>query len=153
MFGMHKRKLIKLVDREKVKAAIAEAEASTTGEIRVSVASFFWGDVHLVAERAFVRLGMANTKERNGVLIFVVPARKRFVIIGDEAIHRRVGQEFWDRTAAAISERFKRGDFTGGLVHGIQEAGRELAAHFPRQGPRDVNQLPDDVDFGDEGKK
>jgi uncharacterized membrane protein len=26
---------------------------------------------------------------------------------------------------------FKRGDFTGGLVHGIARAGALLAAHFP----------------------
>jgi len=44
--------------------------------------------------------------------------------------------------------RFKDRDFTGGLVHGITEAGSQLASHFPSQGPRDQNELPDDVDFG-----
>src|SRR5574340_428710 len=109
---MHKRGLIKRIDVEKVRAAIAEAESLTSGEIRVSVSRFFWGDVRKTAEKAFARLGMTGTKERNGVLLFVVPSRRRFVILGDEGIHARVGQEFWEKTAEAISERFKAGDFT-----------------------------------------
>ncbi len=61
-----------------------------------------------------------------------------------------MGQEFWDGVAAAVSERFRKGDFTGGLVHGIEEAGRQLALHFPSEGHRDGNELPDEVDFGGE---
>lgn len=144
---MHRRKLLNLVDVDAVKAAIEKAERETSGQMRVSVSPFFWGSLRRTAEKAFDRLGMARTAHRNGVLIFVVPSRRRFVILGDEAIHAKVGQEFWDKTAAAISDRFKSGDFTGGLVHGIEEAGKQLAAHFPR-GPADTNELPDDVDLG-----
>lgn len=146
---MHKRGLLKRVDVEKVREAIARAEALTSGEIRVSVSTFFWGSVRKTAERAFVRLGMTGTRERNGVLIFVVPSRRRFVILGDEGIHEKVGQAFWEETAAAISARFREGDFTGGLVHGIGEAARQLAVHFPRR-PDDANELPDSVDLGGE---
>ena len=46
--------------------AIHEAERVTSGEIRVSVAHFFWGDVQRTAEKAFRRLGMENTSRRNG---------------------------------------------------------------------------------------
>lgn len=145
---MHRRKLKALIDAEAVKAAIAEAEAQTSGEIRVSVSTFFWGDVRRTAERAFERMGMCGTKDRNGVLFFIVPSRKKFVVLGDQGIHERVGQEFWDAVAAAVSERFAKSDFTGGLVHGITEAGRQLAEHFPHQGEQDVNELSDDVDFG-----
>jgi hypothetical protein len=149
---MHRAKLRKLIDAEAVKRAIEGAERQTSGEIRVSVSTFFWGDVRKTAERAFSRMGMDRTQHRNGVLFFIVPSRKRFVVLGDSGIHEKVGQEFWDGVAAALSERFREGDFTGGLVHGITEAGRQLATHFPSEGERDENELPDDVDFGD-GKK
>lgn len=149
---MHRRKLKALIDAEAVKAAIAQAEALTSGEIRVSVSTFFWGNVHRTAERAFIRMGMNRTEHRNGVLFFIVPSRKKFVVLGDQGIHEKVGQEFWDTVAAAVAERFAKGDFTGGLVHGITEAGRQLAAHFPHQGERDVNELSDEVDFGGKEK-
>ncbi len=149
---MHRRKFRGLVDEGAVTRAIHEAEHGTTGEIRVSVSTFFWGDVRKAAERAFERLGMTRTRHRNAVLIYVVPSRKRFVVLGDEALHARVGQEFWDGVAAAMSGFFRKGDFTGGLVHGIAEAGRQLAQHFPSDGPEGHDELPDEVDFGPEEK-
>jgi uncharacterized membrane protein len=146
---VHSRgKLMKAVDADRVKAAIGEAERVTSGEIRVSVARFFWGSVRRVAERAFARLGVAGTKDRNGILFFIVPGRKKFVVLGDVGIHAKVGQEFRDALAAKMSGHFRKGEFTEGLVEAIGEAGRELAAHFPYDAATDVNELPDDVDFG-----
>jgi uncharacterized membrane protein len=138
------------IDEEAVKAAIAAAEHHTTGEIRVSVSTFFWGDVRKAAEKAFERLGMTATVRRNGVLFFLVPSRRKFVVLGDEGIHQVVGQGFWDDVSAAVSDRFRKGDFTGGLIHGITEAGRVLALHFPRE-DANPNELADDVDFGERG--
>jgi uncharacterized membrane protein len=142
-----RRRLLKSIDVEKVKQAIQTAERQTSGEIRVSVAPFFWGDVRKVAERAFDRLGMTRTAQRNAVLFFLVPARKRFVVLGDEAIHAHVGDAFWEKIAAAVSGEFRKGDFTAGLVKGIETVSQELAAHFPYDAKTDRNELPDDVDF------
>jgi len=145
---MLRARLRQLIDEEAVKAAIVEAERGTRGEIRVSISTFFWGDVRKTAEKAFDRLGMTATARRNGVLFFLVPSRRRFVVLGDEGIHEKVGQRFWEDVTAAVSDRFRKGDFTGGLVLGVAEAGRVLALHFPKD---DVNpnELPDDVDFGE----
>jgi uncharacterized membrane protein len=93
-------------------------------------------------------LGVARTKDHNGILFFVVPGRRSFVVLGDSGIHARVGPEFWQKVADAVSERFRARDFTGGLVLGIETVGRELATHFPYDGATDRNELPDDVDFG-----
>ena len=144
-----RRKLMRTVDTAKVQAAIAAAERQTSGEIRVSVARFFWGSVRHAAGKAFARLGMTRTKDRNGVLFFIVPARRKFVVLGDAGIHAKVGQEFWECIAGLMSERFRKGEFTEGLVAGIAEAGRELAAAFPYDPTVDVNELADDVDFGE----
>jgi len=144
---MTRKKLLRVIDREKVKAAIEKAEHQTSREICVSVAPLFWGSIEKAADKAFVRMGMTHTKERNGVLFFVVPSRRKFVVLGDQGIHDRVGQEFWDRVAAVLSERFREGDFTGGLVRGIEEVGKQLSVHFP-YAKDDIDELPDDVDFG-----
>jgi len=149
MAFISKRKLLDLIDDDRIKAAIVVAEKLTSGEIRVSVSRFFWGNVQRAAHRAFIRLGMQSTHDRNGILFFVVPSRRCFAIIGDEGIHQKVGQEFWEKLVAAMSADFKQGDFNAGLQNGIAEAGRSLAEHFPYQGEKDVNELPDDIDFGD----
>jgi uncharacterized membrane protein len=145
---MTRKKLMQIIDREKIKKAIQAAEHRTSGEICVSVAPFFWGNIHKAADKAFARMGVARTKDRNGVLFFVVPSRRKFVVLGDAGIHERVGQEFWHRVVAVVAEKFREGDFTGGLVRGIEEVGEQLASHFPYDAVTDRNELPDDVDFG-----
>jgi uncharacterized membrane protein len=142
------RRLLEIIDDDRVKAAIVAAEKLTSGEMRVSVSRFFWGNVQRAAHKAFTRLGMRATRDRNGILFFVVPSRQRFAIIGDEGIHQKVGQEFWNNLAAVMSEDFKAGKFNEGLIQAIAEAGRLLAIHFPYEGDKDVNELPDDIDHG-----
>ena len=144
---MHRRKLVKRIDSDKITAAIRAAEKRTSGEIRVSVSRFFWGRIRSVAEKTFVRLGMTQTKRRNGILFFIVPSRRRFVVLGDEGIHAKVGQDFWENLAAAMSEDFRKSRFQEGLVKGIARAGEQLAAHFPYDPLTDKNELPDDIDF------
>ena len=136
------------IDTAAVEHAIAAAERTTTGEIRVALSRFyFWGDVRRAAERAFTRLRMNRTREHNGVLIFVAPWRRRFAILGDEGIHRRVEDGFWDAIAAALGQAFHGGDLTGGLVRAIDSIGARLAVHFPVPPGTDgnPNELPDHV--------
>ena len=132
------------IDRPQIEAAIAAAERLTSGEIVVSIARLGLGNVERNARREFVRLGMIRTQERNGVLVFVVPSRRRFAVLGDEGIHAHVGQEFWDATVAAIRERFVAGDLTGGIIRGVETIGAQLARYFPPRAHK-VNELPNTV--------
>jgi len=147
MVGMSLGSLKSCVDQARVVEAIRAAEHRTSGEIRVSVAHFFWGDVEKVARKAFRRLGMERTAHRNGVLIFLVPSRHRFAILGDTGIHDLVGQAFWEDVSACLSSHFRQGAFTEGLVEGIHLVGERLAVHFPASGDEAPNELPDEVDF------
>jgi uncharacterized membrane protein len=147
MNWMGRRMLLQAIDQEKVERAIREAEQKSSGEIRVSVAPFFWGDIDRAARMAFDRLHMSATRRRNAVLFFVVPSRRRFVVLGDTGIHERVGQAFWDYVASVMSEDFRAHRFTEGLLHGIEAVGNELGAHFPREAG-DVDELPDEVHVG-----
>ncbi len=148
MAFLSQRKLLEIIDDDRVRAAIAGAEKRTSGEIRVSVSRFFYGSVRRAAEHAFERMKMRDTRDRNGILFFVVPSRRCFVVVGDEGIHAKVGQEFWDGLVAAMSGDFREGKFNEGLIRGIEECGRLLAQHFPYDAGTDVNELPDDIDFG-----
>jgi uncharacterized membrane protein len=143
--------LLQIIDDDRIKAAIVAAEKQTSGEIRVSVARFFWGNVRHAAEKAFTRMGMRATKDRNGILFFIVPSRHAFAIIGDEGIHQKLGQDFWNELVVSTAKDFMAGKFNEGLLRGIDECGRLLAVHFPYLGDKDVNELPDDIDHGGKG--
>ncbi len=144
---MTRRQLLKAIDSGKIKESIRNAERRTSGEICVSVSPLFWGNVESAAKKAFDRLGMTRTRDRNAILIFIVPSRRKFVVLGDAGIHEKVGQQFWHDVAAAVSEKFREGDFTGGIVKGIEVIGEQLATHFPYDVASDRNELSDDVDF------
>ena len=87
---------------------------------------------------------MTRTAARNGVLIYIAPKLRRFRILGDLGIHEKCGDEFWKETAAGMEERFRRGEFTEGVVEGIEKAETLPRLHFPRS-TSDVNELPDEV--------
>lgn len=136
------------IDHPRIVAAIGAAEARTSGEIRVLLARSKADDPVAAAQAHFERLGMTKTAARNGVLIFLAPRSHTFAVIGDTAIHEKCGDAFWNELAAAMTDHFKRGDFTAGLEHGIATAGALLAEHFPRS-PDDVNELPDTIEEAD----
>ena len=122
------------VDHDRVNAAIVAAEARTSGRIRVLVARHRAPRPVAAAETHFKRLGVARLPQRNGVLIFVAPRSRTFAVIGDQGVHEKCGEAFWRELAAAMTGYFKKGDFTDGLVHGIDRAGALLAEHFPAEG-------------------
>ncbi len=120
------------VDEKRLSKAIETAEAATTGIIEVALVPHFFGDVHRAAQHAFKRMAVGQAAQHNGILFFIVPSRRRFAVIGGKAIHERAGQEFWHRVVRQTREALRSGDLTHGLERGIQEAGGELALHFPR---------------------
>jgi uncharacterized membrane protein len=141
---MRHRKFVSILAHERIHAAIHAAEEKSSGEIRVMISHKAAPDPVATAQQAFLRLEMQKTKHRNAVLIFVAPRSRTFAVIGDEAVQAKCGDAFWRGLAEAMTGYFKRGEFTEGLLHGINRAGELLAAHFPHE-PDDRNELPDDV--------
>jgi uncharacterized membrane protein len=141
---MRHRKFVSALVHERIHAAIHAAELRSSGEIRVMISHKPAPDPVTTAQQAFLQLGMQQTRHRNAVLIFVAPRSHTFAVIGDEAVHAKCGDEFWRELAGTMAGHFKRGEFTEGLLHGIDRAGELLAAHFPHE-PDDRNELPDVV--------
>lgn len=141
---MKKSAFTKRLDITAIEAAIAKAERETSGEIRVVILHQPVADALVAAQSAFLRLGMDKTKERNAVLIFVAPESQNFAVIGDDGVHQKCGQAFWDELALAMSDAFKAGQYTEGLLKGIDRAADLLGQHFPHR-PGDTNELPDKI--------
>ncbi|HEX4119882.1 MAG TPA: TPM domain-containing protein [Verrucomicrobiae bacterium] len=141
---MKARDFLNQLQHDTIVKSIAHAERATSAEIRVLISRKEPDDPVAAAQKAFVHLGMDKTKEKNGVLIFVAPRVRKFAIIGDTAVHAQCGDAFWKEVAEEISTHFRSGNFTEGILHGINRAAALLAEHFPRH-PGDKNQLSDDI--------
>jgi len=139
------QRLLSEEDLASVSRAIALAEAETSGEIRVHLERRLGAGHPLErARRIFTELGMQRTRDRNGVLIYLALADRRLAIVGDEGIHARVGDSYWDRLRDLIVERLRAGHARAALVDAVTEVGVTLGTHFPRR-PDDTNELSDQV--------
>ena len=142
---MRTRDFLDKLDHDRIVGAIKAAEAKTSGQIRVYVQrGELDGDALDYAQKQFQKLGMQETKERNGVLIFVAPRARKFAVIGDEGVHRECGDEFWRRLVERMRVHFLNEEFTDALFEAIQETGELLARHFPKTGAA-TNELPDEI--------
>lgn len=136
-------------DVARIVAAIREAEAGTSGEIRIHLQRLCPGDPLALASKEFVKSGMEATACRNGVILFIATEDRRFAIYGDQGIHAKVGDDYWAAIRDALAADFARGEFCEGVCHAIAEIGRVLKTAFPRE-CNDVNELPDAPLFGGE---
>lgn len=143
----HVEEFLTPVEEQEIIEAILQAEKNTSGEIRVHLEATAKIDHFSRAQQVFHFLKMDNTKEENGVLLYVAVDDKKFVIYGDGGIDRAVPKGFWDTTKDLISSHFKNGDFKQGIVEGVIKAGEELEAHFPWD-HNDTNELSDAISKG-----
>ncbi len=135
-------------DKQRIISAIEQAEKLTSGEIRVHVESKAGDNVLARAKEVFDSLGMANTAQHDGVLIYLAIKDRKFAIIGDKGIDQKVPPRFWDETKEKMQSRFKEGQFAEGVCLGIGLAGEHLAKYFPYQSG-DINELSNDISVGE----
>ncbi|RZL48491.1 MAG: TPM domain-containing protein [Pedobacter sp.] len=131
-------------EQELIANAIAEAEKTTSGEIRISIDKHCHGSAFERATEYFSELGMDKTAQHNGVLIYLAYEDHKFAIIGDRGINKVVPEDFWETTQVAMKAHFLSGNLADGIIAGVALAGEKLALFFPYQNG-DVNELPNDI--------
>jgi uncharacterized membrane protein len=142
---MRTHKFLRELEHDRIVKAIKDAEAKTSGQIRIFLQrGTFEEDALQRAQRKFLQMGMEKTRERNAVLIFVAPRAQKFAVIGDEGVHQKCGEKFWQDLVTRMRQHFLREDFTQALMEAITATGELLASHFPKTGAT-KNELPDEI--------
>ncbi|ANF62262.1 hypothetical protein A6041_00725 [[Haemophilus] ducreyi] len=134
------------IDTQKIEQAIAELEQQTTAELRVVVERKAKGKGNAImrANQLFDELNMRATAARNGVLIYLSFKPHHLAIVGDHAIHEKVGQVFWQSIYDQMKLACQQTHYTQAICHGIQQVSIQLAKYFPHQ-PGDINELDNEV--------
>jgi uncharacterized membrane protein len=121
-----------------IEAAIREAEALHAGEIRFVVETALDLPELLQdlaprrrAMQVFGQLGVWDTAENNGVLIYLLLADHIVEIVADRGIAARIAQSEWDGICREMEHHFREGRFSEGSVAGVRGVGRLLSRHFP----------------------
>jgi uncharacterized membrane protein len=142
---MRTHSFIRQLEHDRIVSAIKAAESKTSGQIRIFLQrGKFEENVLERAQKKFVQLGMQKTRERNAILILVAPRVQKFAVVGDEGVHQKCGERFWQKLVEKMRGHFLREEFTDALVEGIESAGQLLARYFPKTGDS-TNELPDEI--------
>lgn len=86
-------------ERRTIVEAIKEAEAKTSGEIRVHLDRKSKGDAQAAAKKVFEKIGMDRTAEKNGVLIV------RIALFGSSGLGGRSYRRGWGSSSWGGSSR------------------------------------------------
>lgn len=135
---------------ESIVESIKQAEQASSGEIRVHIEKKCKAESALDrAKEIFSGLNMHETELRNGVIVYVAYKDHKVAIWGDEGIHAKVGQSFWDDELELLLGYFKKEEYETGLSEVILQIGQKLKENFPYE-DGDVNELPDSISYNDE---
>lgn len=146
------RQLFPRATLDAIERAVAEAERSHRGQIRVAIETALpplqvWRD-RPPSERAievFSHLRVWDTQLNNGVLIYVQMADRHVEIVADRGIAAHVGQDEWGAVCRLMEQSFRAGRYGDGVMAGVAAVGGLLASHFPADTAAvdDGNELPD----------
>ena len=139
---------------------VVASENRHTGEVRVCVEAGLplgelWpppGDAAMPAvlrRRAlalFGELRVWDTRDNNGVLVYVQLTERAIEIVADRGLNDRLPADHWATLVATMRAAFQAGRFEDGLAQAIDAVTAVLATHWP-EGPTPTkpNELPDTV--------
>lgn len=136
-------------EKQRVVEAIRKAEQRTSGEVRVFVESRCrFVDAIDRAMELFYQLKMNETEERNGTIVYVAVKDKQAAVFGDEGIHQKLGQKYWEEEVNKMMVYFKQENLAEGIIQCVSDIGEALYQNFPYDHKTDKNELPDDIVFG-----
>ena len=152
MLNLFRKKAVDFFSKEEkelVVSAIQSAELSTSGEVRVFIESrcSFVNPIDRAIE-IFGQLKMYQTAQRNAVLVYVAIKDRQLAVFGDEGIHQKVGNVFWNEAVKKMLQHFNSQNYAQGIANVVTEIGEALQQHFPYDAATDINELPDDIVFG-----
>ncbi|CAA2140034.1 MULTISPECIES: TPM domain-containing protein [Methylobacterium] len=99
---------------------------------------------HEAASREFTARGLARTRGRTGILIYLAVAEGHAEIVADSGIASRISPAAWSSAIDALLSSLRRGAAADGLVSAVEGIGAVLTKHLPRRAG-DIDELPNRV--------
>lgn len=122
----------------RVEDAVRQSERLHRGELRVAVeAGLDLGPLlrnqspRARACEVFAQLGVWDTADNSGVLLYINWADRDIEIVADRGISARVTQAQWEAICRVMEQAFREQRFEAGLLEGIGQITALLARHFP----------------------
>jgi uncharacterized membrane protein len=144
------RRLFPPATLERIASAIRASERQHRAELRLVVeggmdAIPVWRG-YAPRDRAielFSQLGIWDTAENCGVLLYVQLVDHDIEIVADRGVSAVVSQAEWEAVCERMEKAFRAGRYDEGALEGVAAVTALLARHFPSADGTARNELPD----------
>lgn len=103
-------------------------------------------EVRQRAWEIFGRCRIGRTAEGTGLLIYISLFERMVVVLGDEAVAQKLGDQAWDEIKDIIVEGLRRGKHGDAIVAAVHRSGELLTGAFPAL-PTVHNELVNEIQF------
>jgi uncharacterized membrane protein len=124
---------------------VSASERRHSGEIRICIeASLPWSYLRRINEETslndviraravamFAELGVWDTAQNNGVLIYLLLAEHAIEVVADRGLNAHVNEQRWHELVGHMEDAFRTRRYQEGLSHAVAEATEVLTLHFP----------------------
>jgi uncharacterized membrane protein len=138
----HVHKFFTEADALAVTEAVQEAESLCAVEFRVAVAHSRQKDTMKLASRIYRKLGIGKATDEPGLLVLLLPARREFVLWGNDKVNQAISQEKWCAAKDAAIPLLAGGRQVEAVRAMLQMLVKALAHAFP-PGKIEADELPD----------
>ncbi len=124
--------------------AIKDAERGNRGEVCVHIETHCKADALERAAEMFHQLGMAETEESTGVLLYVASKSRKAAVFAGSGIHPAAEESFWAGVVEGVTVGFAKRAPLDGLTSALEKIGALLRDSVPGE-DKAGNELPDRV--------
>lgn len=140
--------ILSAADERDIAQAIGDAEKGTRGEVRVHVErSCPDGDAVARAKQMFAALGMHETEDDTGVLLYVAWGDRVAAVWAGSGIHAAAKEGFWDDIVGELAYGFSHKEGGRAIVRAVRRIGNLLRKHAPGE-DHAGDELPNELSIG-----
>ena len=135
-------------DQTKIAQAVKEAEHGHVGEIQVVIEGYipsslaYTQDTKLRAQQLFAELGVWDTEQNSGVLLYLNLCEQKVEIVIDRDIKQATQQHVWQTICDHMILELKQKNYRQGIIVGVNEIGEILNSFYDHQVDDKFNELP-----------
>ncbi|QIO09990.1 TPM domain-containing protein [Acinetobacter lanii] len=134
-------------DQFAIAQAVKSAEEGHVGEIQVVIEGYipcgqaYHQDTRLRAQQLFAELGVWDTEQNSGVLLYLNLCEQKVEIVIDRGINQATEQQEWQNICQQMVGELKNKKYREAVIQGVTEIGTILNLYYDHKFEDQANEL------------
>nr|WP_174506828.1 TPM domain-containing protein [Acinetobacter sp. Marseille-Q1620] len=134
-------------DQYAIAEAVRQAELGHVGEIQVVIeghipcSTAYHQNTRLRAQQLFAELGVWDTEQNSGILLYLNLCERAVEIVIDRGINKATDQAEWNQICDQITSELKNKNYREAVVQGVLDIGIILSEYYEQNTPDQENEI------------